>query len=116
MRIIKFPNLKGKLMKEEPVNSSCDVNMSKNEKLSLEAISCMKSNRDLCDRLFESLIIDLRILIKQYYNNCLDDRSLVDEIENIQKAMKALCVNGDIRKILERANLIMLSKLTENIK
>ena len=118
MRIIKIEKFR-RIHMNEPDNYCELVNETRTEKPDPSKISKLhnlNTGRDICDRLFESYIIDLRIAIKQYYNNCFDDLSFVDRLEQIIDNLKSLAPSGDIRKVLERANLVMLEKITSDIR
>ena len=87
-----------------------------NDRLTLDKLHNLNKGRDICDRLFESYVIDLRIAIRQYYNNALDDLSFVTTIKEIHSQLESLAPGAEVRKVLERANLVILSKISRDIE
>jgi hypothetical protein len=88
----------------------------KDNTLEINAIKFMRANRDMCDRLFESVVTDLKKLVNLYESYEKLDRNLfLDELGKIFKSLRALGDNGEIRTMLERANLVMLNKIAEDI-
>ena len=69
----------------------------------------------MCERFFETLLTDLKNTITEFSNGYIDPSSFADEVQFIGESMKSLCEDGEIRNILDRAQLVMLQKLTEDI-
>ena len=68
-------------------------------------------NTDLCFRVFESYIVDLKIAVKQYYSNCLDAESFVKEIKRIYDCLNNFRPTGNANKILNRASMVIMDKV-----
>lgn len=137
MRIINFQNERIMLM-EVNTNNNCptaQANFTSNnekhrvctkkdineleEKVKINgkksSLSHITQKRDVCERFFETLLTDLKNTITEYSNGYIDSSSFADEVQFLGESMKALCEDGEIRNILDRAQLVMLQKLTADI-
>ena len=107
-------------MEETNVNQ-CKTNFTSTEekqhkeKKFMRSLNYITQKRDVCERFFETLLTDLKNCITEYTNGYIDSSSFADEVQFLGESMKDLCEDGEIRMILDRAQLVMLSKLTEDI-
>ena len=79
------------------------------------AMSYLNKGRDLCERLCDSIIVDLDNILKQIKSNQMDYKSFTNELGIIHKSLLALIDGGEIKNTIERANLIMLNKIAEDL-
>ena len=98
---------------EERIEAINDIQM---DSLSINSIKFLRANRDMCDRLFESVVNDLKKLVSLFDSyEKLDRKLFLDELRKIYNSLKSLSENGEIRKMLERANIVMLDKLAKDL-
>ena len=98
---------------EDPVDLRNETNP---ESLQISAFKFLRANRDMCDRLFESVVIDLKKLVSLYETYEKLDRNLfLEELKKIYNSLKSLSEKGEIRTMLDKANLVMLDNLAKDL-
>ena len=87
----------------------------KDMSVNYNALSYLNKGRDLCERLCDSIIVDLEVILKKVKSNQMDYKSFTDEIGIVHKSLLALVDGGEIKNTINRANLIMLNKIAEEL-
>jgi hypothetical protein len=98
-----------------PCETPAPINCEK-ERKSYSIENCHSLNRrlDLCDRIFESLLIDLKLLIVKH-ERFLTQKDFISDLEILLRNFKQFAKDGDIRQVIEKAEIVMLNSLTEDL-
>ena len=120
MRIINFQTERMMLMeqnncKNDKAYFTSREKPTKDIEIPYSSLKYITQKKNICERFYESLVNDLKLAFNEYHQGHIDPSSFADEVQFIGESMKSLCEDGEIRMILERAQLVILQKLTEDI-
>ncbi|MBN1974433.1 MAG: hypothetical protein JW787_12400 [Sedimentisphaerales bacterium] len=82
---------------------------------SLESEIYKQRRLDMCDRIFESIVYDLKLLIKQFDRESLNAETFLKELERIISHLKLFSSKGEVRTLIARASTVILDQVTNEI-
>ena len=82
----------------------------------LESLNLVSYKRSLQSRIVESLIMDLKTIISLYLTEEYDAEKFFEELNVIEKSLKALICPGQTRLEIEKANILLLKNVVDSLR
>jgi hypothetical protein len=120
MKIINFTNWRTKFMEQkQKINNDrlSNYNPDLNQDLPPRIIydNYQQRRLDMCDRLFESVVIDLKIAIENFEKKVIVQDALVCELDRICRYLKMFSSHGEVRTLIAKTTTIILDDVAREL-
>lgn len=93
-----------------------NINSSKSVPSHLIEVEKYRQRRlDMCDRLFESIVIDLKLLISGFENNDITQETFTREILRLSRQILMFSPKGEVRTLIARATSVIIDGVTKDM-
>lgn len=81
----------------------------------IETEKYQKRRLDMCDRIFESIVTDLKILVDNFNHEQMDQNEFLFLLRKTTNDLILFAPNGEVRKLIARATNVIIDGVTKDM-
>ena len=81
----------------------------------LESEKYQKRRLDMCDRIFESIVTDLKVLVDNFHHENMDQNEFLACLRKTFNDLILFAPDGEVRKLIARATNVIIDGVTKDM-